>query len=1040
MKKLLSLILVLTIILCVNTIGFVGYAKNETTTSSLKDVSVSASTANSSYDWGEKITFNVEVKNNGNETVKNLSIVSTPKRITYFTTEEGESSARITSLAPGESKTVQVYYTANKWPFFYRVFILPFTAIFDTVLGFTFSLGGFDAVATVKVGLFKYRFGFDVKNSENDEDIGQIYSRDFSFDDIVTDADGIMQYIRNEILLVANQSATFDNVKNLANSVGGEIVGYIEITGDYQVAFKNKSETELKSLIQKFKGNSLIDDATLNYVSGISNDAVSVNDGWGGDSWSESNPAGKNWGLEAIRARGAWEYANQMSDIKIGIIDNGFDLNHEELRDIIVWNRDNHIESKNDSVYPGHGSHVLGTFAALTNNGAGSNNGGISGVFPNHLHSNGPNASAYCIDNISAENGQVTSVLSIKEILVELIARNVKVINVSEGLNDWESATFAASVGNMNARTFFKQWSDPIGDLLQRLLDLGYDFVICQSAGNNSATNLLTDKDFVKDSNARFGWKKNTTGSLNSYFGKLDAKYNYVFTAIDNHQDVINRIIVVGAVQNKGDDRKGNHKGYSVASFSNWGDRLDVLAPGVGIYSSNIFGYDSIDGTSQATPHVSGVAAMVWSANTKLKGNEVKSIICNTTSAQITDTFPGSDILFHYDDSHQTNGLLDAQAAVEEAIRRRGSDTNPGFVDQTNGVVVTKIVDAKTNTIPKDDSGKTIAEILLSAYPIVNGVESTMVSATATTDGDGEVFLVAKPGDYKLRVDIPGFLPAVISVKVTANEVLYAEWIKLVRNSTETTESLVYGNVTDAVSGDGIPNVLLTFTDILTGKAVGTTKTRTGNSDGAKGSYSIHLPIGTYRVNATVANYVSTDLTVYSLPQSSTGAEEIVMNPILASGEYRIVLHWGQYPSDLDSHIIGTISNGNHFHVDYTNMSAYDGSTLVANLDRDDRNSYGPETITLKPVTSDTHTYYVYNYTGNSGGTLANSEAWVELYAGSTKKVYHVPTDQGNGRVWSVFSITNGVVKDINNVNDTEPRALSPAKTQFGTSIQSKKN
>jgi thermitase len=51
------------------------------------------------------------------------------------------------------------------------------------------------------------------------------------------------------------------------------------------------------------------------------------------------------------------------------------------------------------------------------------------------------------------------------------------------------------------------------------------------------------------------------------------------------------------------------------ASFSNYGLGVDVAAPGVGILSSNyVGGYSIFDGTSMATPHVSGLAALVWSA------------------------------------------------------------------------------------------------------------------------------------------------------------------------------------------------------------------------------------------------------------------------------------------------------------------------------------------------------------------------------------------------------------------------------------------
>jgi hypothetical protein len=80
--------------------------------------------------------------------------------------------------------------------------------------------------------------------------------------------------------------------------------------------------------------------------------------------------------------------------------------------------------------------------------------------------------------------------------------------------------------------------------------------------------------------------------------------------------------IAVGAVD----------KSNNVPYWSGRGKALDIVAPGVNIYSTLIGGYGKMSGTSMATPHVSGVVALLLDANPNLTTSEIKTALYNTAN------------------------------------------------------------------------------------------------------------------------------------------------------------------------------------------------------------------------------------------------------------------------------------------------------------------------------------------------------------------------------------------------------------------------
>ncbi len=89
------------------------------------------------------------------------------------------------------------------------------------------------------------------------------------------------------------------------------------------------------------------------------------------------------------------------------------------------------------------------------------------------------------------------------------------------------------------------------------------------------------------------------------------------------------------------------------ASFSNYGNSVDIVAPGVSIYSTSLNnGYSYASGTSMAAPHVAGLVAQMLAIDPRLSSSEVLTLIKSNSQAVSTDKYVGA-------------GLIDAEASLD---------------------------------------------------------------------------------------------------------------------------------------------------------------------------------------------------------------------------------------------------------------------------------------------------------------------------------------------------------------------------------------
>lgn len=280
------------------------------------------------------------------------------------------------------------------------------------------------------------------------------------------------------------------------------------------------------------------------------------------------------------------------------------------------------------------------------------------------------------------------------------------------------------------------------------------------------------------------------------------------------------------------------------------------------------------------------------------------------------------------------------------------------------------------------------------------------------------------PGTYILHVDAPAHIGVEsIETLTTDGENVYTELFLMIPE-TETVREGYLGSlsatVINAINGEPVPNAEIRLWsgwnqregdgDYVNPDAVWTD---------SYGDFTIdNLDFGYYTVEITADGFVTGYHNVAVLPEELWAEWTLPISPVLGAGETRIVLTWGERPSDLDSHL----TDGNNFHVYYWDKNYYDSSGRHrVNLDLDDTTSYGPETITVYEGVDRTYTYFVYDYTNRgsqSSTALGNSGATVRVYQGdAVVATFHVPAGS-EGTNWTVFRLTqDGTIVPVNTMS-----------------------
>lgn len=345
-------------------------------------------------------------------------------------------------------------------------------------------------------------------------------------------------------------------------------------------------------------------------------------------------------------------YTRGKSDVIVSVVDAGVDLTHEDLADAVVPPGDNGsrnfmIDNTGYRIVAGdHGTHVAGTIGAINNNGKGVV--GIAGG-----------------DAKAGEAG-------VRIMSCQIFQDGLK------GANDAAAIVWGADHGAVICNNSWGyDFKDDKGNYNRKAAESSHNFYLQPNSG--------AYKDGIKDAidyfNKYAGIDKNgrQTGPMAGGIVFFAAGNDgYQFGAPASYSGCI----AVGAITPYG----------ARSTFSNYGEWVDICAPGVDVLSTTPKNsYSLMSGTSMACPHLSGVAALMVS-------------YCGGvgfTRDMLVEKLLGGGNYADIPASYRIGPLVDALGAIVYGTGEPPEKVSTAKIDEviSNNVIVTL-------TVPADHDGQ----------------------------------------------------------------------------------------------------------------------------------------------------------------------------------------------------------------------------------------------------------------------------------------------------------------------------------------------
>ena len=413
--------------------------------------------------------------------------------------------------------------------------------------------------------------------------------------------------IDNKIILygVSDLQSVIDNYNLQTN-----IISIEEIEGEpviYVLSLKGIDYEQIENLCVDIVNSGYCEIAEPNMVYLTDNaDIIPSQNPLYSNQWQWNNTTDSRFD---VNAEEAWQLSTG-KNITVAIIDNGFELNHPDLKENFLEGYDctNGRDGAKKGAYKitedSHGTQCAGMI------GAENNNIGIIGIAPDCRMI--PIRSRYSVKEVSADGAE--EIKSVGSSTYTIKAFRTAYRNGADVIsNSW----------SMHGVTESTLYDAVINEAITKGRN-GLGCVVVFSTGNQSASAI-----------------------------------NYPA----NHPGTI----AVGATTKYG----------KRADFSNYGDYLDIVAPGQNVYTTHIIplnSYTVTSGTSFACPLVAGVAALILSLAPQLRWEEVGAIMKRTAYKLPAYKFY---TLTSYStwDKEVGYGLIDAFAAVKETQKRYVQNT-----------------------------------------------------------------------------------------------------------------------------------------------------------------------------------------------------------------------------------------------------------------------------------------------------------------------------------------------------------------------------